>query len=85
MAAETGYLQSGIHVTNFVQIVAERLAQEDPNWGRRINDTGPLGNGTVAIRSTARTIIRTVSSLSLARQAQTQRFTGASTVPSAGF
>ena len=51
MAAETGYPQSGIHVTNFTQIVAKRLAQEDPNWGRRINDTGPLGKDTVAYRT----------------------------------
>ena len=50
VAAETGYPQSGIHVTDFTQRVAERLAQEDPNWGRRINDTGPLGKDTVAYR-----------------------------------
>ena len=50
VASETGYPHSGIHVSNFTQIVAERLAQEDPNWGRRINDTGPLGKDTVAYR-----------------------------------
>jgi hypothetical protein len=37
-------------VTDFTQIVASRLAQEDPNWGRRINDAGPLGKDTVAYR-----------------------------------
>ena len=50
VAAETGYPNSGIHVTDFTQIVAERLHQEDANWGRRINITGPLGKDTVAYR-----------------------------------
>jgi hypothetical protein len=30
--------------------VAERLAQKDLNWGRQINDSGPLGKDTVAYR-----------------------------------
>ncbi len=50
VAAETGYPGSGIHVSDFTQKVAERLAKEDPNWGRRINDAGPLGKDTVAYR-----------------------------------
>ena len=50
VAAETGYPSSGIHVSAFTQIVAERLHQEDPNWGRRINVTGPIGKDTVAYR-----------------------------------
>ena len=50
VAAETGYPQSGIAVTDFTQIVAERLHQEDANWGRRINITGPIGKDTVAYR-----------------------------------
>ena len=50
VAIETGYPDSGIHVTAFTQKVAERLAQEDANWGRRINSTGPLGKDTVAYR-----------------------------------
>ena len=50
VAAETGYPDSGIAVTDFTQIVAERLHQEDGNWGRRINITGPLGKDTVAYR-----------------------------------
>ena len=50
VAAETGYPNSGISVHAFTQAVASRLAQEDPNWGRRINDTGPLGKDTVAYR-----------------------------------
>ena len=50
VAAETGYPDSGIAATAFTQIVALRLHQEDPNWGRRINDTGPIGKDTVAYR-----------------------------------
>lgn len=50
IAAETGYPSSGIHVTDFTQKVAERLHAEDPNWGRRINITGPLGKDTVAYK-----------------------------------
>jgi hypothetical protein len=50
VAAETGYPSSGIHVTDFTQAVAARLAQEDGDWGRRINDLGPLGKDTVAYR-----------------------------------
>ena len=50
VAAETGYPNSGIAVTDFTQIVAERLHQEDANWGRRINITGPIGKDTVAYR-----------------------------------
>lgn len=50
VASETGYPDSGIDVTDFTQKVAERLAQEDANWGRRINITGPLGKDTVAYR-----------------------------------
>ena len=50
VAAETGYPSSGIHVSDFTQVVAERLAQEDSNWGRRINITGPIGKDTVAYR-----------------------------------
>ena len=50
VAAETGYPDSGIDVRDFTQIVAERLHQEDANWGRRINITGPLGKDTVAYR-----------------------------------
>ena len=33
------------------QIVAERLHAEDPNWGRRINVTGPIGKDTVAYKA----------------------------------
>ena len=50
MAAETGYPSSGMHVRDFTQAVVRRLAQEDPNWGRRINSTGPLGKDTAAYR-----------------------------------
>ena len=50
VAAETGYPQSGIHVTDFTQQVALRLHQEDPNWGRRLNNSGVIGNDTVAYR-----------------------------------
>ena len=50
VAAETGYPGSGIDVTDFTQAVAARLAQEDGDWGRRINDSGPLGKDTVAYR-----------------------------------
>ena len=50
VAAETGYPGSGINVTDFTQAVAARLAQEDGDWGRRINDSGPLGKDTVAYR-----------------------------------
>ncbi len=50
VAAETGYPHSGIHVTDFTQIVAERLHAEDPNWGRRKNIPGPIGKDTVAYK-----------------------------------
>ena len=50
VAAETSYPSSGIDVTAFTQVVAARLAQEDGDWGRRINDSGPLGKDTVAYR-----------------------------------
>ena len=50
VAAETNSPSSGIDVTDFTQVVAERLAQEDSNWGRRINITGPIGKDTVAYR-----------------------------------
>lgn len=50
VANETGYPHSGIHVTDFTQIVAERLHAEDPNWGRRKNITGPIGKDTVAYK-----------------------------------
>jgi hypothetical protein len=50
VAAETGYPNSGMNVTDFTQIVAERLHQEDANWGRRVNTTGPVGKDTVAYR-----------------------------------
>ena len=50
VAAETGYPQSGIHVTDFTQQVALRLHQEDPNWGRRLNNSGVIGKDTVAYR-----------------------------------
>lgn len=51
VASETGYPHSGIHVTDFTQIVAERLHAENPHWGRRINITGPLGKDTVAYKA----------------------------------
>ena len=51
VANETGYPDSGINVNAFTQIVAERLHAEDPNWGRRINITGPLGKDTVAYKT----------------------------------
>jgi len=50
IAEETGYPDSGIHVSDFTQKVAERLHAEDPNWGRRINITGPIGKDTVAYK-----------------------------------
>ncbi len=50
IAEETGYPSSGMHVTDFTQKVAERLHAEDPNWGRRINITGPIGKDTVAYK-----------------------------------
>ena len=50
VAAETGYPHSGIHVTDFTQVVALRLHQEDPNWGRRLNGSGVIGKDTVAYR-----------------------------------
>ena len=50
VAAETGYLNSGISVHDFTQKVAERLAAEDANWGRYINSNGNLGKDTVAYR-----------------------------------
>ena len=51
VANETGYPGSGINVDAFTQIVAERLHAEDPNWGRRINITGPIGKDTVAYKA----------------------------------
>ena len=51
VANETGYPDSGINVDAFTQIVAERLHTEDPNWGRRINITGPVGKDTVAYKA----------------------------------
>ena len=50
IARETGYPDSGMHVTDFTQKVAERLHAEDANWGRRINITGPIGKDTVAYK-----------------------------------
>jgi hypothetical protein len=50
VAAETGYPNSGIHVTDFTQIVAERLHQEDANWGRRLNDSGTISDDVAAYR-----------------------------------
>ena len=50
VAAQTGYPGSGISVTDFTAAVARALAQEDGDWGRRINDSGPLGKDTVAYR-----------------------------------
>ena len=51
VAAETDYPNSGIHVTDFTQIVAERLHREDANWGRRLNDSGVIGKDTVAYKT----------------------------------
>lgn len=50
IAVETGYPDSGMDVTNFTQLVAERLFAEDSNWGRRLNDSGIIGKDTVAYR-----------------------------------
>ncbi len=47
---ETGYPDSGISVTDFTQAVAQRLNQEDPNWGRRINGNGNIGKDTIGYR-----------------------------------
>ena len=51
VANETGYPDSGLNVDACTQIVAERLHAEDPNWGRRINITGPIGKDTVAYKA----------------------------------
>ena len=42
IARETGYPDSGMHVTDFTQKVAERLHAEDA--------TGPIGKDTVAYK-----------------------------------
>ena len=39
-----------MNVSDFTQRVAERLAREDPNWGRYINNNGNLGKDTVSYR-----------------------------------
>lgn len=51
VANETGYPDSGMHVTDFTQRVAEKLHAEDQHWGRRINISGPLGKDTVAYKA----------------------------------
>ena len=51
VASETGYPDSGMHVTDFTQRVAEKLHAEDQHWGRRINISGPLGKDTVAYKA----------------------------------
>ena len=50
VAEETGYPNSGISVFDYTQAVAERLHQEDPNWGRRINGNGNIGKDTIGYR-----------------------------------
>ena len=50
VAAEIGYPGSGVDVRELTQKVAEKLYAEDNRWGRRINDTGPLGKDTVAYK-----------------------------------
>ena len=50
VAAEIGYPGSGVDVRTLTQKVAEKLYAEDNRWGRRINDTGPLGKDTVAYK-----------------------------------
>ena len=50
VAAETGYPNSGINVSDFTQRVASRLAREDSRWGRYINNNGNLGKDTVSYR-----------------------------------
>ena len=39
------------NVQQFTQRVAECLAAEDGDWGRRLNDSGAVGNDTVAYRT----------------------------------
>lgn len=51
VAAEIGYPGSGVDVRTLTQKVAEKLYAEDNRWGRRINDTGPLGKDTVAYKA----------------------------------
>ena len=51
IAAEIGYPGSGVDVRTLTQKVAEKLYAEDNRWGRRINDTGPLGKDTVAYKA----------------------------------
>ena len=51
IAAEIGYPGSGVDVRTLTQKVAEKLYAEDNRWGRRINDTGPLGKDTVAYKN----------------------------------
>jgi len=51
VAAEIGYPGSGVNVRTLTQKVAERLHAEDRRWGRRVNDTGPLGKDTVAYKA----------------------------------
>lgn len=50
IAAQTGYPGFGINVADFTAAVDSVLAKENPDWGRRINDSGPLGKDTVAYR-----------------------------------
>ena len=49
VAAETGSLYD-TDVDRFTQLVAERLAAEDPRWGRRRNDSGTISFDVVAYR-----------------------------------
>ena len=51
VAADIGYPGSGVDVRTLTQKVAEKLYAEDNRWGRRINDTGPLGKDTVAYKA----------------------------------
>ena len=51
VASEIGYPGSGVDVRTLTQKVAEKLYAEDNRWGRRINNTGPLGKDTVAYKA----------------------------------
>ena len=84
VAAQTGYPGSGISVTDFTAAVARALAQEDGDWGRRINDSGPLGKDTVPTVWGDRTTTRIASTSSPARRVPTRQSTGANMVGSAG-
>ena len=51
VAAEKNYPNSGMRPRDFTQIVAQRLARKDANWGRWLKPNGRLAKDHVAYRN----------------------------------